>query len=168
MALIVRDEEASLPRLLDSIGWTEDAEQGSLTIDGGIVRDDAPIDYVVVCDTGSTDRTVEIAHERGCRVVTFDWIDDFSAARQASWDAIPQGFEWLTWADADDVIVGVENLRALAANSPPQVAGYLMPYDYARDDAGNCLCYLERERLIRRSAPQRWVLPVHEIGRAHV
>jgi len=39
------------------------------------------VDEVVVVDTGSTDRTREIAASRGARVFDFPWVDDFSAAR---------------------------------------------------------------------------------------
>ena len=38
-------------------------------------------DEIVVVDTGSTDRTREIAAEFGAWVFEFPWIDDFSAAR---------------------------------------------------------------------------------------
>ena len=59
--VIARNEEDHLGRCLDSVR--------------GIV------DEIVVVDTGSTDRTVEIARERGARVFHFTWINDFSAAR---------------------------------------------------------------------------------------
>ena len=38
-------------------------------------------DEIVVVDTGSTDRTKEIAREFGAKVFDFVWIDDFAAAR---------------------------------------------------------------------------------------
>ncbi len=38
-------------------------------------------DELVVVDTGSTDRTVQIARDLGARVSHFAWCDDFSAAR---------------------------------------------------------------------------------------
>ena len=41
-------------------------------------------DEIVVVDTGSTDRTAEIAREFGARVFDFVWIDDFAAARNAA------------------------------------------------------------------------------------
>ena len=39
---------------------------------------------IIVVDTGSTDRTVEIAKEHGAEVHHFAWCDDFSAARNAA------------------------------------------------------------------------------------
>ena len=35
----------------------------------------------IVVDTGSTDRTVDIAREMGARVYHFEWCGDFSAAK---------------------------------------------------------------------------------------
>jgi glycosyltransferase involved in cell wall biosynthesis len=60
ITLIVRNEEQSLGGCLDSV-------QGLA-------------DEIVVVDTGSEDRTREVAAGRGARVVEFPWCDDFAAA----------------------------------------------------------------------------------------
>jgi glycosyltransferase involved in cell wall biosynthesis len=54
----------------------------------------------IVVDTGSTDRTVEIAEEMGAKVFHFEWIDDFSAAKNF---AIEQATgNWIAFLDADE------------------------------------------------------------------
>lgn len=54
----------------------------------------------IVVDTGSTDNTVSIAREMGARVYHFDWIDDFSAAKNF---AIEQAKgNWIALLDADE------------------------------------------------------------------
>jgi len=54
----------------------------------------------VVVDTGSTDRTVELAEKLGANVFRFPWIDDFSAAKNY---AIEQAKgEWIAFLDADE------------------------------------------------------------------
>ena len=60
------------------------------------------VDEMIVVDTGSIDRTPEIAQELGAKVSHFPWIDDFSAARNESL-RLASG-EWLFWMDADDTI----------------------------------------------------------------
>jgi glycosyltransferase involved in cell wall biosynthesis len=59
-------------------------------------------DEIVVVDTGSTDRTAEIAREFGARVFDFVWVDDCAAARNAAL-ARAKG-DYAFWLDADDVI----------------------------------------------------------------
>lgn len=172
LALITKNEAGTLPRLLDSVGWTELAEPGPpeswVRADdddakaSGYWRTDAAVDFVVVCDTGSDDETVAIAQRRGCRVVTAEWTDDFGAARQVSYDALPD-VAFTLWADGDDVIEGAEQLREIAARMPPNIAGTIHRYDYAQDEVGNCICELWRERLIRHGIGARWKLPIHEV-----
>lgn len=54
----------------------------------------------IVVDTGSADRTVEIAEEMGAKVFHFEWIDDFSAAKNF---AIEQASgNWIAFLDADE------------------------------------------------------------------
>lgn len=56
----------------------------------------------IVVDTGSTDRTVEIAERMGAKVCHFTWIDDFAAAKN---HAIEQAqYEWIALLDADEYL----------------------------------------------------------------
>jgi glycosyltransferase involved in cell wall biosynthesis len=80
--MIVRDEEANLPRCLESVRGL--------------------FDETVVLDTGSRDRTIEIARSFGARVFDFVWVDDFAAARNAAL-ARAKG-DYAFWLDADDLI----------------------------------------------------------------
>ena len=82
-ALIVRDEEHFVEGCLRSL-------QGR-------------VDEIVVVDTGSTDRTRDIAADLGARVVSYPWSGDFAAARNASVDAA-RG-EWILYIDADERVV---------------------------------------------------------------
>ena len=80
--MIVKDEEKNLERCLSSA---------------------APFfDQIVVVDTGSSDRTVDIAKEHGAEVHYFDWIDDFSAARNVSLEFARS--KYIVWLDADDFL----------------------------------------------------------------
>jgi glycosyltransferase involved in cell wall biosynthesis len=59
-------------------------------------------DEIVVVDTGSTDRTVEIARSFGANVFLFVGDDDFAAARNEA-PAHATG-DYVFWLDADDVV----------------------------------------------------------------
>jgi glycosyltransferase involved in cell wall biosynthesis len=55
---------------------------------------------IIVVDTGSTDRTKEVAAGFGAKVFDFPWVDDFAVARN---ECIRQATgEWIFWMDADE------------------------------------------------------------------
>ncbi|MEG4810857.1 tetratricopeptide repeat protein [Microcoleus sp. F8-D3] len=83
LCTIVKNEEATLSRTLDSVK--------------GVV------DEIVVVDTGSVDRTREIARGYGARVYDFEWCDDFAAARNECLKHA-RG-DWILVLDADEVLV---------------------------------------------------------------
>jgi glycosyltransferase involved in cell wall biosynthesis len=79
-ALIVRDEERELPLCLESLaGW---------------------VDEIVVVDTGSRDRTRELAAAAGARLFDFPWRGDFAAARNCALSHMTS--EWALNIDADE------------------------------------------------------------------
>lgn len=57
-------------------------------------------DDIVVIDTGSTDRTVEIVTELGATVYTFEWVDDFSKARNFALSKVKSDF--VIFIDSDE------------------------------------------------------------------
>ena len=80
LAMIARNEARCLARCLHSVR--------------------AIADEIIVADTGSTDDTVKIASENGAKVAHFDWINDFSAARNF---ALAQAAgDWILVLDADE------------------------------------------------------------------
>jgi glycosyltransferase involved in cell wall biosynthesis len=144
LALIVRDEAKTLPELLASI--------------------EGAFDQVVLVDTGSADDTVGV-FQRWCArtgqahvVDSFEWVDDFAAARNYADSLLTT--DWACWADADDVIVGAEKLREVATAAPRRVAAYAADYEYAHDDDGECEFTIRRERLVRRGVGV-WIGRVH-------
>jgi tetratricopeptide (TPR) repeat protein len=58
------------------------------------------VDEIVIVDTGSTDRTKQIAADHGAYVFDFPWTGDFSAARNQALQ-ISNG-EWILYIDADE------------------------------------------------------------------
>lgn len=160
LALISKNEEQTLPTLLASI--------------------EGAFDRVVLLDTGSTDATVDVfqtwAKEQPLTysVGRFEWCDDFAAARTAAENLLTNGtpdhpvpvggepmVDWITWADADDEIVGAKNLRQLCDHCPSEAVALVADYQYAHDEQGNCVCTLKRERVVR-AGHGTWTGRVHE------
>lgn len=58
------------------------------------------VDEIIVIDTGSEDKTVEIAENLGAQVYHFKWIDDFAAAKNFALDKAKG--DWIIFLDADE------------------------------------------------------------------
>jgi len=65
----------------------------------------------IVVDTGSTDKTVEIAESMGAKVYHFEWIDDFAAAKNASIEHATG--DWILSLDADEYLLPDDAERLL-------------------------------------------------------
>ncbi len=104
VCLITKNEEQFLAGCLDSV---------------------RPVaDEIVLVDTGSVDRTVEIAGEYGCRVLHRPWDDDFSAARNAG-IAVAQG-SWILCLDADERLSDPRAVRDAILAALPEIGGFLI------------------------------------------
>jgi GT2 family glycosyltransferase/predicted SAM-dependent methyltransferase len=141
LAMIVRDEEETLGRCLESVK--------------GI------FDQVVIVDTGSKDRTKEIAKAFGAEIHEFTWIDDFAAARNFAFSKLTT--DYLSWLDADDVYLPGDRAKFLSLKTELGSAdSYLFRYNYAQDQYGNSICMLYRHRVARRDPGVVWKHPIHE------
>ena len=72
------------------------------------------IDEIIIVDTGSVDKTIDIAEEYTKKIFHYDWHDDFSAARNFSLSKATK--DWILMLDADEIIVDGAKLQAMAAN----------------------------------------------------
>lgn len=82
-------------------------------------------DEVILVDTGSTDKTVEIAKELGVKVLHHKWNNDFSAARNVSIDAATQ--PWILFLDCDEEMKldEIKAAKELINRNEPYEAYYL-------------------------------------------
>ena len=58
------------------------------------------VDEIIIVDTGSTDSTIEIADSFNAKIFHFDWINDFSAARNFALSK--SNCDWILYLDADE------------------------------------------------------------------
>ena len=86
---MVKNEEKNLPRSLDSLK--------------------SQVDEIIIVDTGSTDRTIEIAKSYGAEIIQTPWIDDFSAPRNMAIDAATG--DWIIFLDADEYFSTPKKVR---------------------------------------------------------
>jgi len=58
------------------------------------------VDQIIIIDTGSRDKTVEIAEKFCAEIYKFNWCDNFSSARNESIKYATS--DWILWMDADE------------------------------------------------------------------
>ena len=136
-------------------------------------------DEIIVVDTGSKDRTADVAAAFGARTFTYNWIDDFAAARNYSLDQA-QG-DWILILDADEMIASKDHdsLRRLIrtyANQPVALSITTRNYthlanafqwqandgSYPGHEAGLGWVPSHKVRLFPRMERIRFRYPVHE------
>lgn len=135
VCMIVRDEETVLERCLSCLS--------------------SFADEIVVVDTGSSDRTKDIALRFTDRVFDYKWTDDFAAARNYSCGK--SSCDYIMWLDADDVIGEDDQYRIRKWKE--NAGGDLILAGYDRPENGGIFLY---PRIVKADAHFFWEGIVHE------
>lgn len=145
-AVITKNEEGNLPVWLECMRHLADER--------------------IVVDTGSTDRTVELARQAGAKVCFFPWIDDFAAAKNYAIDQTTG--DWVLLFDADEYIKPEEYEKLKAAirryDGNPSVIGLASRWvniDKKRHGAYVSAGY--QLRVFRRIPELRYTGMIHEM-----
>ena len=160
LCMITKNEEEHLPRCLLSV--------------------DPIVDEIIVVDTGSTDRTRDVAKAFGARVEEFAWTEDFAAARNVSLEKASG--DWIFVMDADEVVCSSDypEFRKLVSGSDPRSVSYefvtrnycknmnlvgWIPNDgmYPTQEAGNGWTASPKVRLFPNDPAICFEYPVHEL-----
>lgn len=146
LCMIVKNEEKILGRCLDSVADL--------------------VDEIVIVDTGSTDATKEIARRYTEHVYNFQWVDDFSAARNFVFSKATM--EYIYSADADEVLSeeNRERFRRLKETLLPEIEIVQMKYGNQLQ-FGTVYNFDEeyRPKLFKRKRDFVWEEPIHETVR---
>lgn len=146
LCMIVKNEEKILARCLDSIHDL--------------------VEEIIIVDTGSTDRTKEIASTYTEKIYDFEWIDDFAAARNFSFQFATKDYIYV--ADADEVIDEENRKRFLRLKEVllPEIDIVQMKY-CNQLQYGTAYNFDEeyRPKLYKRQREFLWTEPVHEMVR---
>lgn len=116
LVMIVKNEERSLGRCLKAAKHL--------------------VDEIIIADTGSTDRTVEIARKMGARVAEFSWVNDFSAARNFALEQ--SDADWNLVLDADEYLRPCtrKGLEKVMRGRDGMWVGGITIYDSFEDEEG--------------------------------
>lgn len=148
LCIIAKNEEKTLLRCLESVK--------------GI------FDEIIIVDTGSTDGTKLTARRYTDKVYDFEWVYDFSAARNYAFSKAEH--EYAMWLDADDVIPN--EYRGALSKTLSELSGdtgakakpdmVYMEYCVGFDEAGRVTLAYDRERIIRLDCGARFQGAIHE------
>lgn len=146
LCMIVKNEENVLARCLKSIHDL--------------------MDEIIIVDTGSTDRTKEIAAEYTDRIYDFEWTSDFAAARNFAFSKAK--CEYIYSADADEVLdeENRERFRVLKEILLPEVE--IVQMYYTNQLSCGTVYNFDKElrpKLFKRLRSFCWIEPVHETVR---
>lgn len=144
--MIVKNEEENIERALS---WGK-----------GLVYEQ------IVVDTGSTDRTVELAEQMGAKVYHFQWGNDFSAAKNFALEHATGN--WIAFLDADEYfregdIPRLKHILKKIAESPQfQTVDLIRCTMLHLDDDGKPFSTMQQDRIFRNLPELRYEKKVHE------
>jgi glycosyltransferase involved in cell wall biosynthesis len=118
------------------------------------------MDEIILVDTGSTDKTKEIAEARGCRVFDFKWEDSFAKARNFAFMQATK--DYILWLDLDDELVGKEAFLNWKKNVMGFADCHFATYNYTLDANKKPVIRFLRERVFRRAINPMWQYDIHE------
>jgi tetratricopeptide (TPR) repeat protein len=137
LCMIVRNEEEHLSRCLKSAS--------------------PYVDEIVIVDTGSSDKTVEIAANYGATIDYFEWCHDFARARNYALSKVTGA--WVLVLDADEeLVVSVPEFKAQLAES--DFLAYSLVRNEVEDESD--MTPLHINRLFRNLPEMQYVQRFHE------
>ena len=139
LCMIVKNEEKNLKTCLDSIH--------------------SLVDEIIIVDTGSTDKTKEIANEYTNLIYDFRWVDDFSKARNFAFSK--GSCEYQMWLDADEIL-SPKSIKDFFALSRLDANIDVVTMKQVNFFHGEPSIFYARGRLFKRNKNYRWQDPVHE------
>ena len=143
LCMIVKNEEAILRRCLDS------------------VKD--IVDEIIIVDTGSIDKTKEIAKDYTDKIYDFKWVYNFAKARNYSFSKATM--DYIMWLDADDVILNEdrEKLKILKKILTYDIDIVTLKYNMVLDENSTPILSYIRERIFKRKKNFKWIGEIHEV-----
>ena len=121
------------------------------------------MDEIIIVDTGSTDKTKEVAARYTEQIFDFEWIHDFAAARNFAFSKA--SCEYIYSADADEVIDEVNRKRFKELKDSLDGEIELVQMYYVNQLMFGTVYNFDREyrpKLIKRNRSFTWIDPIHE------
>ena len=145
IGMIVRNEEKHLRRCLEGIKPILERVSSEL----------------IIIDTGSTDKTIEIAREFTNKVYEVEWRNDFAWARNQVLD-YARG-RWLFSLDADEIFQDCEDIIEFFNSGEFRENNFATIVLKNLDAKGDVINFVELPRLYKLGKNTRWTGKIHEV-----
>lgn len=103
----------------------------------------------------------DVVEAHGGWSVNFQWVNDFSSARNFSFGQVPEEYDYIMWCDADDLFRGMEKLKPTIEDNP-NVDAFAMWYMYEFDDNKQPVVIHKKTQIIRNDGCATWKGAIHE------
>ncbi len=146
LCMIVKNEEDILARCLDTVCDL--------------------MDEIIIVDTGSTDKTKEIAARYTKQLYDFVWVHDFAAARNYAFSKA--SCDYIYSADADEVLDEENRSRFKDLKQVLEKEVEIVQMHYANQLEHGTIYNFDREyrpKLFKRNRSFVWIEPIHETVR---
>ena len=141
LCMIVKNEENNIARCLES------------------VKD--IVDEIVVVDTGSDDKTIEIAQRYGAKIFYYKWDDSFSSARNYSIEQ--SSCDWILLLDADEQFDKSDTEQLIDfINTSDKDGAHFEINNYVGDSTAESCSVHSAFRLLRNNGQYHFVGEIHE------
>lgn len=137
------------------------SDEEAIVLNRALENISSAVDGIFVTITGDNEACEAVCRKYEAVISKFEWVNDFSKARNFSFAQVPKDFTHIVWEDCDDVIRGVEKLRdTIEAN--PAVDAFVFNYLYAFDKWNNPVVVHMKTRVLRNDGCVEWRGALHE------
>ena len=103
----------------------------------------------------------KVCAKYGANESTFQWVYDFSKARNYNFSKVPKEYDYILWCDADDVFQGLEKLREIIIDNQ-NVDAFSFWYLYEFDKNNTPVVVHKKTQVIRNDGCAEWTGKIHE------
>lgn len=103
----------------------------------------------------------EVAKKYNAITSSFEWVNDFSAARNFNFEQVPKDYDYIMWTDADDIWRGIDKLKdTVLQNATVDAFGFWYYYDW--DESRKPTIVHKKTMVVRNDGTFYWSGRLHE------
>lgn len=118
------------------------------------------VDGIFITITGENKKVEQVCKEFKAKISKFEWVNDFSKARNFNFSQVPKEYDYIMWLDADDIIRVKGNLKEMLQKKLADC--YTISYAYAFDEYKNPVVAHLKTQIVKNDGTFTWRGELHE------